>query len=226
MAPDPRERPQTIEQLRKLLGIVALGSPLPQTASATPPVVPRVSAAAAAPPRSAAALGRLQRWLLVGAAASVLAAGAVGLYAILYNQQADDEVVLALPSAQPASPAPGANNSAAAPPPAAATPGAAETQATLPAATPEPAPAGSADTAAAEAATVSYKLLVRPWGTVYVNGVERGVSPPLKRLALPPGQHTIRIVNPNFPDRVIKLDTSKNRSGRITHNFSARSRQP
>jgi hypothetical protein len=228
MARDPRERPQTIEQLRKLLGIVALGSPLPQTASATPPVVPRVSAAAAAPPRSAAALGRLQRWLLVGAAASVLVVGAVGLYAFLYNQQADDEVVLALPSAQPASPAPGANSSAAAPAPAEATPGAAETQATLPAVTPEPAPAASADTAAAEAeaATVSYKLLVRPWGTVYVNGVERGVSPPLKRLALPPGQHTIRIVNPNFPDRVIKLDTSKNRSGRITHNFSARSRQP
>jgi hypothetical protein len=34
---------------------------------------------------------------------------------------------------------------------------------------------------------------------VPVDGVDRGASPPLKRLTLAPGQHTVRIVNPNVP---------------------------
>jgi hypothetical protein len=87
-------------------------------------------------------------------------------------------------------------------------------------------PAAEAPAAAAtgtEAATdgTTYKLFIKPWGTVYVNGVERGVSPPLKRLVLPAGEHTIRLVNPNSHDRIFKLVSGKKPSGAISHTFAA-----
>jgi hypothetical protein len=120
-------------------------------------------------------------------------------------------------------PSPAAGAQAAAPVPAtgaAAAPGPSEELVTLP-----PQETGDAQppVGAANAAGTTYKLLIKPWGTVYVNGVERGVSPPLKRLVLPAGEHTIRLVNPSFPDRVITLASGKRRSGKITHNFASRS---
>jgi hypothetical protein len=64
-----------------------------------------------------------------------------------------------------------------------------------------------------------YKLRIRPWGVVYVDGVDRGVSPPVKRLALAPGRHTIRITNPNFHDRVLEVDTARG-DGQISVDFN------
>ena len=69
--------------------------------------------------------------------------------------------------------------------------------------------------------TASYRLAIKPWGTVYVDGKERGVSPPLKKLALTPGKHKIRIVNPNYPDFLMDVNLSKNKSGTIEHDFAA-----
>lgn len=42
-------------------------------------------------------------------------------------------------------------------------------------------------------------LNVRPWGQIYVNGVDRGVSPPVKTLSLPPGTYTIEVRNGDLP---------------------------
>ena len=72
--------------------------------------------------------------------------------------------------------------------------------------------------------TANYRLIVKPWGTVYVDGKERGVSPPLKRLVLPAGKHKVRIVNPNFPDYQMNVNLSKGKSGTIEHDFAAHSR--
>jgi hypothetical protein len=69
------------------------------------------------------------------------------------------------------------------------------------------------------ATSATYKLQIQPWGVVYVDGVDRGVSPPVKRLVLTPGRHTIRIANPNFHDRVLEVDTSAG-SGQIAVDFS------
>jgi hypothetical protein len=243
MAADPRQRPQNIEQLRNMLGIVSLGPPLPQKPSAPPfvpspaPVPAPAPAAPAAPVRPAVATGtgldRLQRWLMIGAAVSILVAGGLGLYTLLNRDKPGDNVVLSLPPAErseatAAGPAPAssAGTEAAAPTPSEelVTLPPEETAAAQPAtdATASPSTA-AAGTAEAQAAGTTYKLLIKPWGTVYVNGVERGVSPPLKRLVLPAGEHTIRLVNPNFPDRVIKLASGKSRSGTIAHNFAGRS---
>ncbi len=102
--------------------------------------------------------------------------------------------------------------------------------------TPEPAaPAESVDAVLAPPApvveekpavpeTANYRLVVKPWGTVYVDGKERGVSPPLKRLVLPAGKHKIRIVNPNFKDYYMDVNLSKGKSGTIEHDFAAHSR--
>jgi hypothetical protein len=65
----------------------------------------------------------------------------------------------------------------------------------------------------------AYKLRIQPWGIVYVDGVDRGVSPPVKRLVLAPGKHTVRIANPNFHDRVLEVDTSGG-GGQIAVDFS------
>jgi hypothetical protein len=73
--------------------------------------------------------------------------------------------------------------------------------------------------APAASGSALYRLQIQPWGVVYVDGVDRGVSPPVKRLVLTPGRHTIRIANPNFHDRVLEVDTSAG-GGQIGINFS------
>jgi hypothetical protein len=68
-----------------------------------------------------------------------------------------------------------------------------------------------------------YKLRIQPWGVIYVDGVDRGVSPPIKRLALAPGRHTIRVTNPNFHDRVLEVNTASG-DGHISVDFNEASR--
>jgi hypothetical protein len=85
----------------------------------------------------------------------------------------------------------------------------------LPAGLPAPpaagqhAPAAQAAANAVPAGGASFRLRVQPWGVVYVDGVDRGVSPPVKRLALAPGRHTLRFTNPTYQDRVLEVDTGK-----------------
>ncbi|PWF54648.1 PEGA domain-containing protein, partial [Massilia glaciei] len=101
-----------------------------------------------------------------------------------------------------------------------------------PVATPAPAPAVPAPAAsaavpdaapAAPAAELSanYTLAIKPWGTVYVDGKERGVTPPLKRLALSAGKHQIRVVNPNFPTFTMNVNITSKKGGTVAHDFSA-----
>jgi hypothetical protein len=94
-------------------------------------------------------------------------------------------------------------------------------------------PAGADPVQAAPAPTVpnaaapgsaTYRLQIRPWGVVYVDGIDRGVSPPIKRLVLAPGRHTIRIANPHFHDRVLEVD-SKGGNAQISADFNDEPRQ-
>jgi hypothetical protein len=245
LAPDPRERPKTINELRDLLGIVALGPPGQQAPGAPHSIVevPSRSAPAASAGWRHGGLTRLQRWALIALAACLLLAALVGLIALLRGSGEHDALALTLPPASREARGLDRNETVMAPP-------APATPAALPPATPAPAPlpeapAGQAPAlvqgpAAAQAprpATAppppavrgaappvadgtEYRLLIKPWGTVYVDGLDRGVSPPVKRLVLPPGMHTVRIVNPAYPDRVMRVEAGKSASGRIVHNFS------
>ena len=72
--------------------------------------------------------------------------------------------------------------------------------------------------------TATYRLAIKPWGTVYVDGKEKGVSPPLKKLVLPTGKHKIRIANPGFPDYSMDVNLSKGKTTTIDYDFTARSK--
>jgi len=177
---------------------------------------------------------RAQRWgMLAGAAVVVLAAGSA---LISYMQQDDtrDLVPLSLPPAERAANGLDQGEAVVAPPQAAAptdqaaTPPAEEAVETNDAAATEQAaaadalakPAGRNGGAVVNGTT--YKLVIKPWGTVYVDGVDRGVSPPVKRLTLAPGQHTIRIVNPNFPEHTMTVDAGSKETMIIEHTFTAK----
>jgi hypothetical protein len=247
MATNPADRPQTIAELRNLLGIVALGptigaAPVPHVFIETTP----------APARGVAGAGKWQRWIMIGLAAIVLLAAGSALWMLLRGTTNNDSVVLTLPEAvpqrqqterplffPPATPSQPLHTADAAQPlPAPAAPDSAQPPASQSAIAEAPpaAPAARKNVAVASrrapaaAATSSasasddddittYRLMIKPWGTVYVDGSERGVSPPLKLLSLPAGQHTVRIVNPNFRDRVLRVSAGKHDSGRIDVDF-------
>jgi serine/threonine protein kinase len=247
-----QDRPQSIDQLRDLLGIVSLGPPPPARmmgagqrgappslpGDAPQPLAPEdaapISAPIPAPFADPASPPPARRWQFIAIAAALVVIAGLGLYALVHDA-ADETIMLALPQ----SPATAPRAAAEIPEPAAAKPPEATAPATVlappatvaaptpaAAAPPEavaPAPHAPADikTAAPAPDTVAYKLAIKPWGTVYVDGRERGVSPPMKRLVLAAGKHKIRIVNPSFPDHLINLDSARNKSGTLEHDFTS-----
>lgn len=73
----------------------------------------------------------------------------------------------------------------------------------------------------APSGTASYQLQIKPWGNVYVDGVERGVSPPMKRLTLTPGRHTVRITHPHYRDSILEFESAQTTSnGKIIVDFN------
>ena len=230
MTPNKSQRPQTVAELRDLLGMVSVGLLKPSSttpATAAPPV-----AAAPAPARSLAVkpvkpvdLGppaSPRKWLWIGLAA-VLLAGA--LYIV--RQHGAEELVgapvrtppAAAPAAAPvAPPVEPATAPAPAPVPAPAAGTTPQDNANYISETAENAPAATTPVASANA---TYRLMVKPWGTIYVDGKRHGVSPPLKRLVLPAGRHTVMLENPGFPDRIVQLDSKRGAAGQIAHDFLA-----
>ncbi len=62
-------------------------------------------------------------------------------------------------------------------------------------------------------------LAVTPWGEIYVDRKQEGVSPPLNELKLPAGKHTIEIRNPGFPAYSQTLDVEPDSTQKIKHKF-------
>ena len=173
----------------------------------------------------------------------VLAAAALAL-TLWLRQPADREATAAPPtvaslpapvSLQP-SPAPAPSDpSPAAPPPIAepaalAPPGpdpAPARAAAPPAARPRPAAAspGNREVRAAAAAPVSapvqgtLQLAISPWGQVEVDGQAAGTTPPLTRLNLPEGAHTITVRNEDFPPHTVTVQVSADRPVTVRHRF-------
>ena len=210
LAPNKAQRPQTIAELRDLLGMVSVGL---LKASSAVQVAPAAPAPVAAPPVDLGPPASPRKWLWL-AIAAVLLAGA--LYIV--HQHGAEELVGAAVRV-PAAPAPA---------PASVAPVAAPVAAPAPDTTPAPleptTPAAATDASAAPAplpagGTASYRLNVKPWGTIYVDGKRRGVSPPLKRLILPTGRHTVMVENPGFADYVVELNIARGASGLIAHDF-------
>lgn len=182
---------------------------------------------------------RVKRWLMIGGAALVLLATLAALFSLLRQTDASDALTLSLPAEQPPRLAdPSAAPLVTLPEPAPAQlagPVIDETAAGDPlpaqAAPPLDAPdsavhptavrlAPEGTPAHAAIAGTTYRLAIKPWATIVVDGVERGVSPPLRHITLPPGEHTIAIVNPSFPEHTVTVQSSEGASGTIELDFT------
>jgi hypothetical protein len=73
-----------------------------------------------------------------------------------------------------------------------------------------------------QGAKFAIKLMIKPWGTIFVDGVQMGASPPLKSLNLSEGRHKIRVTNPGFPDFVNDVNINKNNAPVIAHEFTSK----
>jgi hypothetical protein len=63
------------------------------------------------------------------------------------------------------------------------------------------------------------QLAISPWGQVEIDGNFAGLAPPLTRLSLPSGSHTITIRNGDFPPLVRVVDISADQPVVIKHRF-------
>jgi len=249
--PEPSAQPQPREQEAPAVQAQPLRRPEPdpfsRPALAATPLKPSShptqEAAAPNPPAATqapapGARSGLERWAMIAGAAVVLLAAGGALYTHLNQDNSADLLALSLPPQEQAARGPAPGETVVAPAAQAANPDGApagqlataggtsgDPAAALPAAahaTPTnlAAPGAGRQTDAVVNGT-TYKLLIKPWGTVYVNGIDRGVSPPVKRLTLGQGQHTIRIVNPNFPEHVMTVTAGDAENATIEHDFTA-----
>jgi eukaryotic-like serine/threonine-protein kinase len=63
------------------------------------------------------------------------------------------------------------------------------------------------------------QLAISPWGQVDVDGATVGIAPPLNRLSLPAGPHTITIRNGELPPLVRVIEVSADHPVTIKHRF-------
>jgi hypothetical protein len=194
-------------------------------------------------PRRRLNLNRWQRWAVAAGGGAVLIALALAMFAEMRDSGSFDHIVLTLPQQADRAPAGTAGTAATGPaaagaldsseryvsqdtpasspadvPPTPATP-----SAPVPATQAQPAPSTRLPGVVVTPNGNVYRLQIQPWGVVYVDDVDRGVSPPVKRLVLAPGRHTIRVTNPNFHDRVLEVDTASG-DGQITVDFNTEPR--
>ncbi|MFZ5540114.1 MAG: serine/threonine-protein kinase [Pseudomonadota bacterium] len=76
-----------------------------------------------------------------------------------------------------------------------------------------------ADSAPAVPAIGTVTLAIAPWGEVVVNGTTQGVSPPLTKLALAPGLHTIEVRNGVAPPYTTRIEIRAGQTVTLQHRF-------
>nr|MCU0966445.1 serine/threonine protein kinase [Burkholderiaceae bacterium] len=64
-------------------------------------------------------------------------------------------------------------------------------------------------------------LAISPWGQVEVNGAVVGTTPPLTRLELPQGEHTITVRNEDFPPHTQRVLVDPERPVTVKHRFGS-----
>jgi len=242
-APAPTPAPQPPPQPVHAPEPVAVPKPAPAAPAPTPapgPLPMRAAANASTPmaPTAAPVAARRTktRWpLIIGAIILILAALAA-LFALMRQADLSGMKDMSALPATPEAPVPAAAPAPlvtlaeepaqrdapvideTAPRAATTTPPPAKPDVAVPPTAVRLAPQGTPPEAAIAGTT--YKLLIQPWGTIVVDGVERGATPPLKHITLPPGEHTIRIVNPGFPEHSVTVQSVEGQSGTIELDFT------
>jgi serine/threonine-protein kinase len=72
----------------------------------------------------------------------------------------------------------------------------------------------------ATVATGAVQLAISPWGHVEVNGTAAGTAPPLTRLTLPEGRHTVTVRNADFPPYTTSVQVSADEPVTVRHRFA------
>lgn len=67
----------------------------------------------------------------------------------------------------------------------------------------------------------SVQLAISPWGHVEVDGHAVGTTPPLSRLTLTEGTHTITVRNEDFPPHTVTVQVSEDKPVTVRHRFGA-----
>lgn len=83
----------------------------------------------------------------------------------------------------------------------------------------EPAPATAEEAPKPKPGPVSVRLDIHPWGEVWINGVARGISPPVKDLKLIPGKYQVVVRNADLPPMRMTLEVKPGRPAVISHTF-------
>jgi hypothetical protein len=81
--------------------------------------------------------------------------------------------------------------------------------------------AGTAGAASPAIVTGAVRLTVLPWAEVWVDGVKRGVTPPLKSLDLPAGMHRVELRNPAADPVLRRVEVQAGQSVDVTHRFGS-----
>ena len=71
------------------------------------------------------------------------------------------------------------------------------------------------------ALTGSVQLAISPWGQVEVDGSPAGTTPPLTRLTLPEGTHTITVRNEDFAPHSVTVDVVADKPVTVRHRFGS-----
>ncbi len=191
-------------------------APLPAPLSSAP-LSPAPGPAAALPPALTPALGAAAPASASGLAASAAAPGPA---------TADGAASLPAATAPVAAPArPETPTRAAAPvrTERAAAPAARTKTATLPAA--HEARSGTTLAAAAPVAAAPppmgvLQLAISPWGQVEVDGQPMGATPPLTRLNLSEGSHSVTVRNEDFPPLILTVQVQAHKPVTVRHRFN------
>lgn len=67
--------------------------------------------------------------------------------------------------------------------------------------------------------TATVQFAVSPWGEIYVDGVKKGIAPPLTKLTLDSGKHTIELRNPSASAYQTEVDLKAGEKIKIKHKF-------
>jgi class 3 adenylate cyclase len=86
-------------------------------------------------------------------------------------------------------------------------------------AAPQVAPAASVEQSAPPPKPGTVRLAIQPWGEIYVDDRRRGLSPPMKSLKLPPGEHQVEVRNGNFAPYKQTVVVKSNAETTVRHVF-------
>ena len=67
----------------------------------------------------------------------------------------------------------------------------------------------------------SIYFYIKPEGVVYIDGVAKGRTPPLKRVEVSPGRHSIEVRNGEFPPLKLRVNLGRAEEMTVSHSFVA-----